>query len=304
MADLVNKVQTACPDLDTAANLMSSLLRRLETTYPGLKDKVLTSQQCRCAALVGELGRMRAGWKHQNFPVARALDRAVRVTGYKPKQLVSLDYLPKVSLCKEAFKRSVQKWHLKNKGGRPSKVNSSKWHLLVKEALNVFSTPSSWTCVVGPNRGRRQVQTLCARNATILRSSPALHGKLNMRQFRKIMKKVYPEYRPARKKTDLCDHCHTYARKIRPRTRVHGLMFIALAILKCLQIIHACPSCSETQKRSSLNIFHLLLLFSCLLSQTMQGILQQSKGFHGRDLPRLLGSNAPESQVQEPLCES
>ena len=51
------------------------------------------------------------------------------------------------------------------------------------------------------------------------RSMPALRGRLNFRQFRKIHKTYFPEYKRARKKTDLCDHCVSYTKKILPRAR-------------------------------------------------------------------------------------
>lgn len=55
--------------------------------------------------------------------------------------------------------------------------------------------------------------------ATPVRSSPALHNKLDLRQFRLIHRIYFPEYKRARRKTDLCDHCRAYVRKIQPRTR-------------------------------------------------------------------------------------
>ena len=51
------------------------------------------------------------------------------------------------------------------------------------------------------------------------RSSPSLCGQLDARQFRLIHKLYFPEYKRARRKTDLCDHCQVYVKKIKPRTR-------------------------------------------------------------------------------------
>ena len=61
------------------------------------------------------------------------------------------------------------------------------WQAKVKDALETFSTASSWTCL-GPNKERRQVRSLCATLATIHRSVPALSG-LAYTQFRHVTHK-------------------------------------------------------------------------------------------------------------------
>ena len=51
------------------------------------------------------------------------------------------------------------------------------------------------------------------------RHSPNIRGKIFFKQFRQIMKLHWPEFKRGRRKTDLCDHCECFRKKIIPRTR-------------------------------------------------------------------------------------
>ena len=198
---------------------MSSVLQRVEATFPGVMPAVVVAadKECHCEPLVANIAAMRQAWKHVSLPVARALDGCVFSSGFSSKKIVSLGYVAQGDY-KRKLKRSLKKWSMKKSVGRSSKVKDPKWQKLVKDALDFFSTPSSWTCV-GPRKERLQVRSLCARPTTILRSSPALHGHLSFRQFRSIHKLHFPQYKKARKKTDLCDHCVSYSKKILPRAK-------------------------------------------------------------------------------------
>ena len=79
------------------------------------------------------------------------------------EQMAATGYIASVTTAKNAIRRSAQSWRMRNTGGRPSKVKDPKWQALVQEALDLFSTSSSLTCL-GPQQGtptRSQCQRLC-----------------------------------------------------------------------------------------------------------------------------------------------
>ena len=140
------------------------------------------------------------------------------MSGFSRERLCQYGYLASASAARHALRRSLVKWRAK-RPGRPCKVQDPFWIRKVGAALDTFSTASSWTCL-GPDREtRRQVRSLVTRPTTILRYSPNLHGKIFFKQFRQIMKFHWPEYKPGRRKTDLCDHCECFRKKIIPRAR-------------------------------------------------------------------------------------
>eukprot|EP00439_Symbiodinium_sp_Y106_P082026 s5_g21.t1 len=164
-----------------AKQLLLNVLARVEKKFPGIREDFGTAlnRECHCTPLVKELGNMREQWKHHNEPVARAMDRSVRLAGYRPEQLSRLGYVTTQSQARRALrrnrssdlakslKRSLKKWRARG-AGRPSKMKDIEWQAKVKNALEMFSTASSWTCL-GPDKQRRQVRSLCASLATIHR---------------------------------------------------------------------------------------------------------------------------------------
>ncbi|CAE7236307.1 Cacna1g [Symbiodinium sp. CCMP2592] len=220
LSNLMGIMGPCCPSKADAVAVLSGLLQKVEELHPGASQEVQASMvsDCYCEPLVSELASMRKEWKNHSMPVARALDRAIERSGFKAERLVSLNYFQDKQHAAAALKRRVQKWHMKSKGGRPSKVKSAFWQSAVKEVLDNFSTPSSITCLVPGTRERRLVRNLCGTPTMVWRSSPSLRG-LDFKQFSVIRRKYFPEYKKGRRLTDLCDHCAVYDRKIRPRTR-------------------------------------------------------------------------------------
>ena len=98
---------SACATADDALQLMSKVVARMDKKFPGLKNKLSLAGKtdCRCEVLVQELGSMRQEWKHHNLPVARAVDRVVRVAGYKAKRLQQLGYVTSETQARLALRR-------------------------------------------------------------------------------------------------------------------------------------------------------------------------------------------------------
>ena len=145
---LADNVLGSCATQEDAAKLLSAVLQRVERAYPGVMSEVLreTDKDCHCSPLVANVKEMREAWKSVNMPVARALDGVVFKSGFTNKKLISMGYLTAGQL-RQRLKMSVKKWHMKKVQGRPSKVKDPRWQGLVKDALDFFSTASSWTCV-------------------------------------------------------------------------------------------------------------------------------------------------------------
>ena len=165
-----NEVTSACSSKEDASFLCEKVLRRVDASFPGFsRDVPSLSQECHCGPLVQELAKLREAWKNERYPIVRALDKALHDAGFGAEQMAATGYIASVTTAKKAIRRSAQNWRMRNTGGRPSKVKDPKWQALVQEALDLYSTSSSLTCL-GPNKERRRVRSLSAYASTILRT--------------------------------------------------------------------------------------------------------------------------------------
>ena len=165
-----DEVTDACSSKEDASLLCEQVLRRVDTSFPGFSREVPSlSAECHCGPLVRELAKLREAWKHERYPIVRALDKAMHDAGFGAEQMAATGYMASVTTAKNAIRRSAQSWRMRNTGGRPSKVKDPKWQALVQEALDLFSTSSSLTCL-GPNKERRRVRSVSAYASTILRT--------------------------------------------------------------------------------------------------------------------------------------
>ena len=168
---LVEQISAASSSTEDATLICDKLLRTLTEKFPGCIDDLpfLKPKDCHCEPLVKELSSMRQQWQNVNLPVVRALDKSLHDAGITAEKMAALGYVQSKSLAKKAVLRSSKNWTMKSKGGRPSKVKDVRWQGLVKDALDMFSTSSSWTCL-GPDKERRRVRSLSANASTILRT--------------------------------------------------------------------------------------------------------------------------------------
>ena len=216
-------VVASAQTMDEAADFVAKSIDTLESVFPNIATEVAkrsVKNKCRCDSLLAKLGEARESWSRTRAANYKesidAIDGAVLQAGYRKPALKSAGY--KIS-CKRAIRLTRRR--AKMQMGRPSKVRNRRCQQLVKLALDTNSHPSSWTIVFRQNRmrERRRVRNLSANPSTIYRASQQVREAMNIRQFKLICMQFFPEYKKSRLKTDMCDHCENYERKIRPRTR-------------------------------------------------------------------------------------
>ena len=106
--EISDSVLSASVTMTDAKQLLLNVLARVEKKFPGIREDFGTAlnRECHCTPLVKELGNMREQWKHHNEPVARAMDRSVRLAGYRPEQLSRLGYVTTQSQARRALRRN------------------------------------------------------------------------------------------------------------------------------------------------------------------------------------------------------
>ena len=152
------------------------------------------------------------------------MDAAVAAGGLKSaKSMRALGYdLPASSHRRWTASRKLKKQS--KRPGRKSKVDCPANIAAVRKVLDRASNAASLTCVVKEKledgtvgRVRKQRRTLVAQLSTIYRASPEVHKRMAETQFRRLVVKHCREYRKGSRKTDLCDHCLAYRKKILPQ---------------------------------------------------------------------------------------
>ena len=241
-------IQHCCTSPEDAADLACAVLQKINQTVPGTAQRVSERlsqaySDCCCRTLLPSLGKLRETWLNHPKSLVSLLDDAVCAGGLSSaKRMRTLGY--------SVSNRRVRQWHQKKLTkkapakpvGRPSKVNSKLNIMSARAVLDKNSAAASLTCVVKEKqedgsllRVRKQRRTLTAQLSTIYRSSPSIYRNMAETQFRAIVSRHCREYRKGFRKTDLCDHCLTYKRKILPR--------VAAFIRRCQDTMNAvCPS--------------------------------------------------------------
>ena len=154
----------------------------------------LSADSCHCSPLVKEIAKMREAWKHVNLPIVRALDKAMYDAGFRAVCAGVCGFRGNSGTSHPQIISRVAHEEQRRQAFKGERSTVAK---LGERSFGHFSTSSSMTCI-GPNKERRRVRSLSAFASTILRSSPALHLKLDARQLRKIHKLYFPEYKRAR----------------------------------------------------------------------------------------------------------
>ena len=201
------------------------MLDRANAEYPGIKvamaEKPRSSLHCHCDPLLCELGMARRRLSSHPSSIVRAMDQAVYNSGFgNRKHLKRRGYHVGPKLWKAVVKKIPLKLKII---GRPSKFNSPALRKFIKDALELNSQDSSWSCVArsvvggAKVRERRRVRTLTGTLTAIYNTSPLVRSYIAFTQFRGMVRAFFPEFKKARMKTDLCDHCHAFRKKIIPR---------------------------------------------------------------------------------------
>ena len=242
-AQAAEAVHRKCPEQKDALQYLHLLCTELEKKHPGLQAELQlmlsrqSSAPCYCEPLLAALSDMKEKFKHHTLSAdigfGKALDKVVCSSGWKKrKALVQRGYnISRYAFCLATKTVSPGR----RRPGRPSKVKDPKWHSRVKKLVDFYSYDSSSTCVVKRRsqgetlRERRKCRTVSSTPSAIWRAgSWPQSGRdgLPFKQFRRIWRTMLPEYKKGRRRTDLCDHCMVFEKKIKPRTaefltRVH-----------------------------------------------------------------------------------
>ena len=102
-----------------------------------------------------------------------------------------------------------------NRGGRPSKVNNEACIAAAQSALQKFSQDSSNICQNADGEWTVS-RTLTKDRSTIYEAEPDVYSQMSAATFRRIMKQHLCHFKKARAKSDMCQYCLDYDRKILP----------------------------------------------------------------------------------------
>ena len=282
---IANTVLEVCNTPEEAAELLQLAVAKVSKTLTDCAGKLANhlnkNLHCCCQTLLPSLGKLREAWRNHPNSLASMLDDAVCSGGLSSaKRMRQMGY--------NVSNRKVMQWHRKRlpraqdrkRPGRPSKVNNPINVATVRAVLERSSVLSSLTCVVKEKqpdgtlvRVRKERRTLTAQLSTIYRSSPSIYKFLAETQFRSIVVRHCQEFRRGFRKTDLCDHCLNYRKKILPR--VSGF------IRRCQETMStACPGYwnpflqSRHDLKVSLQVSHLIWVGGILLLLLFQGCIQ------------------------------
>jgi hypothetical protein len=116
--------------------------------------------------------------------------------------------------CRNALFRRIPRIEKKiKKKGRPDKTATAEAQALVSTVLNQHSYISGHSRRNRKSQRDEQVRILTASKRRIFRDHPELYCHMRERSWYDHCKKYCGEYRPSKKKSDLCDVCLHYDRR-------------------------------------------------------------------------------------------
>ena len=179
------------------------------------ESESLESACGRCPKLVAGLNDC-PGFAAKNPPdkvgeIRKYIDRLLRSCFESKKEVDEFGY----HIGRIRWEKAVGTEDLAAKRGRPSKVNDAESIKAVKAALEHHSQDSSKICQ--NSAGEWAVsRTLTRDRVSIYDEEEALYRNMSISTFSRIMKHHLKEYKKARCKSDMCQYCLDYDRKVLP----------------------------------------------------------------------------------------
>ena len=230
---LATSLQEAGGEDDVVAFMLAAV-SKLETTWPGLREKLanaVTPEQavncpdCNvCTQLLrglGSLGDTVAGYdapypSSQLHAVRSAIDKACRAALPDQKELQKKGY----AMGRFRWNAAGQNAPAADRKprGRPTQVDKQSNIKAVEEALQKYAQPSSEPCL-DSKRDWVEAQILTKRHQKIFAENEDLQRQMSSRVFSGILKRHCCHFKKPRRLTDYCQICADFDDKVLPQCR-------------------------------------------------------------------------------------